>query len=277
MNSRKNDRSQESPLGWQDARTRRDQLDETVCGRGTARFGSEEMDEADKAERVRRHFASVARRYDLLNTILSMGIQYYWKWRGMRHLAPAPGERILDVCGGTGDLSVAALRRVGASGRVICFDINRDMLEAGRETGFFRSGRRRIQWVQGNAEAICFGDQTVDAVTIGFAVRNITHMKRAFSEMHRVLKPGGRLMCLEFSRPVTPWFRRLYDIYSFHIMPRIGALLAGDRTAYLRLPETIRLFLLPDEFSRVLEETGFRRVRHEIMTDGIAVCHTAVK
>lgn len=262
---------------WQDDRERLAQLDDEVARRRTARFGTEEMDASAKAERVRRHFASVATRYDLMNTVLSMGIQYYWKYRGMRRVALQPGERVLDVCGGTGDLSVAAMKAVGETGRVVCYDINHDMMAAGRAKSLNRQWRRRVEWVRGDAETICFDDATFDVVTIGFAVRNITHMKRAFREMHRVLKPGGRFLCLEFSRPVWPWFREMYDAYSFHVMPAIGALFAGEYTAYLRLPETIRLFLTPEELAGVLREVGFREVRYELLTNGIAVLHGGVK
>lgn len=262
---------------WQDDRERLAQLDDEVARRRTARFGTEEMDASAKAERVRRHFASVAARYDLMNTVLSMGIQYYWKYVGMRRVSPQPGEWVLDVCGGTGDLSVAAMKAVGDGGRVVCYDINHDMMAAGRSKILNRRWRRRVEWVRGDAEEIGFADASFDVVTIGFAVRNITHMKRAFREMHRVLKPGGRFLCLEFSRPAWPWFRRIYDLYSFHVMPVLGAMFAGERTAYLRLPETIRLFLTPEELADVLREVGFREVRHELLTNGIAVLHGGVK
>ena len=264
-------------LIWMGKKERLEQLDEYVQRENLAHFGFEELNEADKAERVRRHFDAVARKYDVMNTLLSFGAHYLWKHRAIHMLDLKPGSKILDVCGGTGDLSILSQRAVGSAGRVVLYDINRSMITAGRRKRTNRATRKQITYIQGDAEKIAFQDNTFDAVMIGFAVRNITHMKQAFREMVRVLKPGGTFLCLEFSRPVWPWFRQLYDFYSFHIMPALGNALAGDKKAYTCLPETIRLFLLPDELSDIFREVGLSRVRYRLLTNGIAVAHTARK
>lgn len=262
---------------WSAAQQRKEQLDDYIAWKREARFGSEALSEAEKAARVRRHFDSVAHRYDMMNTVLSLGVHYLWKRMAVSGLGLRPGERVLDVCGGTGDLSVMARKAVGDAGRVLLYDINREMIQAGRMKRTNAVARSGILYVQGDAERVSFPDDTFDVVMIGFAVRNITHMKQAFREMCRVLKPGGRFLCLEFSKPVWPWFRWLYDLYSFHIMPLLGDLVMGERKAYTCLPETIRLFLMPDELAEVLTSAGFSGVAYDRMTNGIAVAHTATK
>ena len=262
---------------WSRERKRKEQLDEYISLKRQAQFGFEELSELDKAARVRRHFNSVAYKYDMMNTVLSMGVHYLWKKTAVRRLGLKPGEAVLDVCGGTGDLSVMSKKAVGPSGSVILYDINWDMINAGRIKRTHAGLRGRIGYVQGDAERIAFPDGTFDVVMVGFAVRNITHMKQAFREMYRVLKPGGRFLCLEFSKPVWPWFRRLYDWYSFHVMPLLGDLVMGERKAYTCLPETIRLFLMPDELTEVLTGSGFSGVAYERMTNGIAVAHMGFK
>jgi demethylmenaquinone methyltransferase/2-methoxy-6-polyprenyl-1,4-benzoquinol methylase len=262
---------------WMERNGRLEQLDEYVRREKRAQFGFEELSEADKADRVRRHFDAVARKYDMMNTLLSFGAHYLWKHRAINMLGLKPGDRVLDVSGGTGDLSVLSHRAVGSTGRVVLYDINRAMITAGRQKRTNAVVRRQIRYVQGGAEDIAFQDNTFDAVMIGFAVRNITHMKQAFKEMIRVLRPGGVFLCLEFSRPAWPWFRRLYDIYSFSIMPILGNAIAGKKKAYTCLPETIRLFLLPHELSEIFMEMGLSCVRYRMLTNGIAVVHTALK
>jgi demethylmenaquinone methyltransferase/2-methoxy-6-polyprenyl-1,4-benzoquinol methylase len=262
---------------WSAAQKRVEQLDDYIAAKQRAQFGFEELTEQEKAARVRRHFNSVAYKYDMMNTVLSLGIHYLWKKIAITRLALQPGESVLDVCGGTGDLSIMAKKQVGPAGRVVLYDINWEMINAGRIKPTNARTRDVICYVQGDAEHIAFPDGTFDVVMVGFAVRNITHMKRAFREMHRVLKPGGRFLCLEFSKPVWPWFRALYDWYSFHLMPLLGDLMMGERKAYTCLPETIRLFLMPDELAEVLRAEGFARVEYERMTNGIAVAHTGIR
>ncbi len=258
---------------WMDAEARRT----VAVGGRQAFFGFEAIEAREKSDRVRRHFDSVAHVYDLMNTVLSFGIHHQWKRAAVRMLRLRPGERVLDVCGGTGDLALLAAHRVGPDGRVVIYDINRLMLEAGRPKTTCRPMDGRIRHVQGDAEVIGFPDHSFDAAMVGFGIRNVTRMRQGFAEMHRVLRPGGRLLCLEFSRPVSPVFRALYDAYSFFVMPFLGEVIAGSRRAYTHLPESIRSFPLPDELARLLQGVGFDRVFYRRFTNGIAVAHLAAK
>lgn len=262
---------------WFTAEKRWEQMDEHVAQTGKARFGNLEIGEAQKKEAVLRHFNRVAPKYDFMNTLLSFGIQYVWKREAVRLLGLKPGNAVLDVCGGTGDLSILAKQRVGESGRVVVYDINRAMMVTGRATPKHGKIRKKLNYTQGDAESISFPDHAFDAAMVGFGIRNLTHLKKGFSEMHRVLKPGGKFLCLEFSRPVNPLFRYLYDFYSFTIMPVLGELLTGSAQSYACLPETIRMFPLPDELSRILTDIGFIKVKHVSMTNGIAVAHLAIR
>jgi demethylmenaquinone methyltransferase/2-methoxy-6-polyprenyl-1,4-benzoquinol methylase len=240
-------------------------------------FGYREVPEDEKVEWVMSHFNTVARKYDLMNTLLSFGIHHLWKRVAVKMLKLHAGDWVIDVCGGTGDLSILAAHAVGSSGRIIIYDINRAMLEMGRPKVAKSARARRITYVQGNAEQISFADQRFDAAMVGFGIRNLTHMNEGLKEIHRVLKPGGKLMCLEFSKPTAPLFRWLYDMYSFHIMPYLGGLIVGSKEAYTYLPESIRLFSLPDELSTILENSGFSQVTYRKLTNGIAVIHLAKK
>jgi demethylmenaquinone methyltransferase/2-methoxy-6-polyprenyl-1,4-benzoquinol methylase len=244
---------------------------------GSAFFGYERIRAEEKTARVVRHFDSVAGVYDFMNTLLSFGIHHAWKRAAVRMLAPAPGERVLDVCGGTGDLAILAALRTAPRGSVVVYDINRAMIAAGLPKVLGTPLEGRIRHVQGNAERISFPDRSFDAAMVGFGIRNVTHMQQGFREMCRVLKPGGRLLCLEFSRPVWPVFRWLYDQYSFRIMPVLGEVLAGSRQAYTHLPESIRTFPLPEALADMLRDAGFSRVAYRRFTNGIAVAHLAVK
>ncbi|MBI4763002.1 MAG: bifunctional demethylmenaquinone methyltransferase/2-methoxy-6-polyprenyl-1,4-benzoquinol methylase UbiE [Deltaproteobacteria bacterium] len=240
-------------------------------------FGFRKVPAEEKVRWVRNHFDTVARKYDLMNTLLSFGIHYLWKRAAVNLLRLQPGDSLLDVCGGTGDLSVLALKRMKRTGKVVLVDINRKMMESGRRKSTHAHLREKIFYVQGDAECLSFGSGRFDAAMVGFGIRNLTHMEEGFKEMHRVLKPGGRFICLEFSSPTSPLFRRLYDFYSFHIMPLLGLLLAGSRQAYTYLPESIRLFPSPGELTRLLEGIGFRQVNYRPLTNGIAVVHWGFK
>ncbi len=244
---------------------------------GSAYFGYEQIGRGEKSGRVRQHFESVARQYDFMNTLLSLGIHYSWKRTAVRMLGLRPGQKVLDVCGGTGDLALMAAAGTGAKGRVCIYDINRAMLAAGQRKITQSPLGRRIALVQGDAEYISFPDNYFDAAMVGFGIRNVTDMKRGFAEMHRVLAPGGKMMCLEFSKPTAAVVRWLYDVYSFYAMPLLGQLIAGSRRAYTHLPESIRMFPLPDELSAMLNALGFTAVRYRRLTNGIAVVHLAVK
>jgi len=258
---------------WRPREHRDAHLDEEIRKSRTANYGYRKVAEDEKVQWVRRHFDSVARQYDFMNTLLSFGIHYLWKHLAVRSLALKPGEAVLDVCGGTGDLAILAARKVLPGGRVVVFDINRAMIESGRRKNSNAAVRRKLDYVQGNAEKMGFPDQSFDAAMVGFGIRNVTHMEQGFREMLRVLKPGGRMMCLEFSKPTNPVFRWLYDMYSFHAMPLLGRLVVGTQEAYTHLPESIRVFPLPDELSEILENIGYRQVTHRSLSNGIAVIH----
>ena len=262
---------------WLDNPRRQETLDTSQINAKSTYFGYEQVPKEDKTGRVLQHFNSVARHYDFMNTILSFGIHHLWKRLAVRMMELNSGDQIIDVCGGTGDLAIRAVSDIGPTGRIIVYDINRAMIQAGFHKVIQRDITDRIQYVQGNAESICFPDRHFDAAMVGFGIRNVTNMVMGFEEMYRVLKSGGKLMCLEFSKPTFPPFRRLYDFYSFYIMPFLGELLAGSRQAYTHLPESIRTFPLPDELSAILRKIGFSRVNHRKLTNGIAVIHLAIK
>ena len=262
---------------WFDAADRSAQLDEHIDRTDVAHFGYRRMPTAEKVDWVRRHFNRVAPKYDLMNTLLSFGIHHAWKRSAVDKIGLRAGDKVLDVCGGTADLSIMASRHTGADGRCVVYDINRAMLQAGQPKVRETSCGERIQFVQGDAERIPYPNHSFDAAMVGFGIRNVTHMQQGFNEMHRVLKPGGKFMCLEFSKPVNPVFRWLYDFYSFYVMPFLGEVLAGSAESYSCLPETIRLFFLPDEISKILVGIGFRDIRYRRMTNGIAVAHVGRK
>jgi demethylmenaquinone methyltransferase/2-methoxy-6-polyprenyl-1,4-benzoquinol methylase len=243
----------------------------------TADFGYRRIPAREKPGYVRRHFTAIATKYDFMNSLLSLGLHHLWKRRAVEALGLKAGERVLDVCGGTADLSLLAARIVGPAGRVFLCDINWEMIVAGRPKISRAPLEQRLLCVQSDAESLAFPAGTFDCVMVGFGVRNLTHMDRGLAEMHRVLKPGGRFMCLEFSLPAGGWFRFLYDFYSFRFMPLAGRLLAGNRDAYLHLPESIRRFPAPDRFAGLLEETGFAAVTWHRLTRGIVVVYTGVK
>jgi len=244
---------------------------------GTAYFGLRQFQASDKVNAVLAHFNRVAPKYDFMNSVLSLGIHYAWKRKAVRMLALKPGDRVLDVCGGTGDLAVYCARHIGRKGNVFLYDINRAMMDAGRARPQNQAHRMQIHYIQGDAECIACGDERFDAALVGFGIRNLTHLEKGFQEMYRVLKPGGKILCLEFSKPVNPLFRWVYDVYSFSIMPLVGALLAGSSQSYACLSETIRMFASPDELQAILETIGFESVGYHHLTNGIAVIHLGRK
>lgn len=243
----------------------------------TADFGYRRVPAREKAGYVRRHFNSIATRYDFMNSLLSLGFHHLWKRWAIRACGLKTGDRVMDVCGGTGDLSRLAAKAVGPQGRIFLYDINRAMIEAGRPKMNQAPLASRVCYIQGDAERISCRPGCMDAALVGFGIRNLTRMERGLEEMFRILKPGGKIMVLEFSMPTSAVFRWLYNFYSFRLMPLMGKIFAGTEKAYLYLPESIRRFPPPKELSRLLREIGFTRVAYCRMTNGIAVIYTGLK
>jgi len=265
------------PPAWLNRQQRQKMFDAHVDATGTAYFGFQRHRVTEKAKSVWSHFNRVAPKYDLMNSILSFGIHRAWKRTAIRMLNLRPGDQILDVCGGTGDLAVLSAARVKDSGRVVIYDINRAMMTTGRDRPENRENRGYIHYIEGDAEQIACHENLFDTATVGFGIRNLTHLEKGFQEMYRVLKPGGKVMCLEFSKPTNPLFRWLYDFYSFNIMPVAGSILAGSSQSYACLSQTIRMFASPDELKTILENIGFEAVDYKRLTNGIAVIHMGRK
>jgi len=238
-------------------------------------FGFQRVAEDAKQSLVNEVFARVATRYDLMNDLMSAGIHRAWKDRLVDTLRPSPSQRLLDLAGGTGDISFRYLARGG--GHVTITDINPAMLAEGQRRAIDLGLRSGLDWRVENAEALSFPDRQFDAVTIAFGIRNVTHIERALAEAFRVLVPGGHFLCLEFSHPALPWLAKLYDAYSFHVIPAMGARVAEDRDSYQYLVESIRRFPKPDAFERMLKEAGFAHTRVTPLTGGVVAIHSGWK
>jgi len=242
-----------------------------------ANFDSKTISSRKKSQLILGYFNSVSRKYDMMNTLLSFGIHHIWKRIAVRMLGLNSGDRVLDVCGGTGDLAVLAARAVGQTGHITLYDFSSAMINAGRFKKNNSSIRKRIEYIQGDVQQLSFQNESFDLAMIGFGIRNVIDMKKGFKEMYRILKPGGKMMCLEFSKPVSPIFRLLYNYYSFYIIPFLGKSITGSEQAYTHLPESIRTFPSPDELTDILKNIGFLHVTHKKLTNGIAVIHLAKK
>lgn len=244
----------------------------------TTHFGFETVPLAEKQERVDEVFRSVARRYDLMNDLMSAGMHRLWKDALVTALRPSRTRpfRHLDVAGGTGDVAFRVLRAGGPCTLVTVSDINPDMLAVGAERAA-RKGIDALDFVEADAQALPFPSASYDGYTIAFGIRNVPEIPRALAEAHRVLKPGGRFLCLEFSRVDLPGLDRLYDAYSFNVIPRIGELVARDRDSYQYLVESIRKFPPPGVFAGMIERAGFRRVTHLPLSGGIVAIHSGWK
>jgi demethylmenaquinone methyltransferase/2-methoxy-6-polyprenyl-1,4-benzoquinol methylase len=239
-----------------------------------ASFGYREVPAAEKAGMVRRVFESVAPRYDLMNDLMSGGVHRLWKDTLVDVVNPRPGERFLDVAGGTGDVAFRILKRQGKRPDVTVCDINPAMLEVGRDRAIDRGLVRGLAWTTGDAEDLPFPDRSFDGYTIAFGLRNVTDIDKALAEAHRVLRPGGRFHCLEFSRVRSATIARLYDSYSERALPLIGRLVAGDAESYRYLHESIRRFPPQKELATRMTAAGFANVAWRDMTLGVVALHS---
>ena len=236
-------------------------------------FGDEVVSPDEKTRRVGRVFSSVARRYDVMNDLMSAGLHRRWKDRFVDRVKPRPAERILDMAGGTGDV---AFRRVRRGAQVTVADINPDMLAVGMERAADR-GLEGLAWKQENAESLSFDDSSFDAFTIAFGIRNVTDIPAALKEAHRVLKRGGRFFCLEFSTSDWPGFADVYEAYASRLIPRIGKAVAGDEDSYRYLVESIRRFPRPGQFRQMIADAGFGQTKVETIFGGLVCIHSGWK
>ena len=247
------------------------------AGNDHTHFGFKDVPLTEKQGLVDDVFASVARRYDLMNDLMSAGLHRAWKDALVTTVNPPKGDRpfaLLDVAGGTGDIAFRVIDAGGAGTRATVMDINGEMLKAGRARAATQGHGERVIFVEGNAEALPFPDKSFDAVTIAFGIRNVPRIEQALSEAHRVLKIGGRFACLEFSSVDVPGLDRLYDLYSFNVIPALGRAVTGDAEAYRYLVESIRRFPKPKAFLQMIEAAGFRRASFQVMTGGIVALHS---
>jgi demethylmenaquinone methyltransferase/2-methoxy-6-polyprenyl-1,4-benzoquinol methylase len=241
----------------------------------TVDFGYEKVSPGEKTARVRGVFDSVADSYDLMNDLMSGGMHRLWKRFALSQTGLRPGQRALDVASGTGDLGVGVARQVGRDGLAVLTDINREMLARGRDRLIDKGVGARVEFVIANAECLPFPDSAFDCVTIGFGLRNVTDKAVALASMRRVLKPGGRLLVLEFSKP-RPEIRAAYDAYSFNVLPRLGGIVAGDAASYRYLAESIRMHPDQETLAAMIRDAGFDDCRWHNLAAGIVALHVGV-
>lgn len=245
-------------------------------------FGFRTVKTGDKARLVRSVFDSVASKYDLMNDLMSGGVHRIWKSVLLDRIGPQPDERLVDVAGGTGDIAAGFLKRADARpsadrkppAKAIICDINYEMLKAGEDRPDMAAFGDRLTRVTGDAETLPFPDKSFDAYTIAFGIRNVTDMDAALRDAYRVLKPGARFFCLEFSHPITDGLQKAYDAYSFNVIPKLGEMVANDRDSYQYLVESIRKFPAQDAFAARIREAGFSNVKYENLTAGVAAIHS---
>jgi len=240
-------------------------------------FGFEKVGWSEKAERVRAVFASVAGKYDVMNDLMSFGAHRLWKQFALSLTGLKAGQHGLDVAGGTGDLAAGMLRQVGKSGRVVLSDINPAMLEIGRDRLLDKGFAGNVECLIADAEKLPFDDNSFDCVTIGFGLRNVTDKAAALASMHRVLKVGGQLLVLEFSKPVAPGLKPLYDAYSFKVLPVLGQVVAKDADSYRYLAESIRMHPDQETLLAMMREAGFAQTRYHNLAGGIVAVHRGFK
>lgn len=240
-------------------------------------FGFRQVPLEDKQALVDDVFHKVARRYDLMNDLMSGGLHRAWKSDLVTAINPPKGERpfgLLDVAGGTGDIAMRVVEAGGPATHATVCDINTEMLSVGRERAAARYLDERVTFAEGNAEALPFPDRSFDAVSIAFGIRNVPRIDLALAEAHRVLRPGGHFLCLEFSSADVPGLDKIYELYSFNVIPAMGRMVAGDAESYRYLVESIRRFPKPQAFADMIRKAGFARVSHRVMTGGIVALHS---
>jgi demethylmenaquinone methyltransferase/2-methoxy-6-polyprenyl-1,4-benzoquinol methylase len=235
-------------------------------------FGYRSVSQDEKTQLVKGVFASVARRYDLMNDLMSGGVHRLWKDSLVRRMAPRPGQRVLDLAGGTGDVAFRLAKGDHAPDVVVC-DINEQMVSVGRDRGLDRGLIDGIEWTVGNAESLPFEDDTFDSCCIAFGLRNVTQPGEGLAEIRRVLRPGGRFFCLEFSKVVLPGIDKLYDAYSFSLLPKIGKFVARDEASYRYLAESIRQFPDQEGLAAMMRRSGMANVSYESWSGGIVALH----
>lgn len=250
---------------------------ETEQASDTTHFGYKQVPVDEKEEKVKGVFDSVAKNYDIMNDLMSMGVHRLWKKFTLEQTGLREGMTALDVAGGTGDITKGMSKQVGKTGHVFLTDINESMLEVGRDRLLDAGIGGNVSFQTENAEELSFDDESFDCVTIAFGLRNVTDKDKALRSMYRVLKPGGRLLVLEFSKPVAPGLDKIYDAYSFKLLPLIGKLVANDAESYQYLAESIRMHPDQDTLKGMMTEAGFERVRYHNLTGGIVALHRGFK
>jgi demethylmenaquinone methyltransferase/2-methoxy-6-polyprenyl-1,4-benzoquinol methylase len=248
----------------------------TEDSQNTTHFGFQTVDEDAKAGMVHGVFTNVASKYDVMNDAMSMGIHRIWKEAMMDWLAPRGGQKLLDVAGGTGDVSFKFLKRAGYGHATVC-DMTEGMLVAGAQRPEAIERANELDWVVGDAMALPFPDNTFDVYTISFGIRNVTRIPDALAEAHRVLRPGGRIMVLEFSQLPNAMMQKAYDLYSFNVIPKMGKLIANDAESYQYLVESIRKFPDQETFAAMIRDAGFENVKYRNLSMGIAALHSGWK
>lgn len=243
----------------------------------TASFGYKDVPVDEKEKLVEKVFSNVAGKYDIMNDAMSLGVHRLWKKSFIRKAKLRKGMKCLDVAGGTGDIAMLMARDVGDSGEVVIFDINKSMLDEGKDRTIDKGFLGSLKFVQGNAEVLPFNDNSFDVATVSFGIRNVTKLDKAFKEMARVVRPGGKVMCLEFSHPTSSIFSKFYDFYSFNVIPEIGGMITNDKGSYQYLVESIRKFPDQEKLKVIMEEAGLYKVKYFNLTNGVAAIHLGYK